>query len=126
MLGVVLSGVGALIGAVLWGGVALATGFEIRIIAWAVGLLAGLGMALGYRDGDGTIRGLVAAGMSLFGIVLGKVIILVGVLLPLMNIEDVDVQREWVAGAVADATIAGTRSQRCRRHSGCGVGPSTC
>ena len=44
LLGCVLSAVGALIGAAIWAGIAIATGYEIAWSAWGLGGAAGLGM----------------------------------------------------------------------------------
>jgi hypothetical protein len=73
-LGTALSAVGALIGAAIWFGVAMAVELEIGYVALAVGFLAGFGMMLGYNK-QNTLGGLVAAGMSLMGIVMAKILI---------------------------------------------------
>lgn len=71
LLGCTLSGVGAVVGAAIWLGIGVATNYEIGWIAWAIGFLAGAGMALGYRHYN-TRAGVVAASISLGGILLGK------------------------------------------------------
>lgn len=58
-IGCALSAAGAFIGAGVWYGVAMGTGYEIGYIAWGVGVLAGLGMKLGY--GNENLRGALAA-----------------------------------------------------------------
>lgn len=85
LLGIVCSAGGALIGAGIWFGVAYSTQYEIGWIAWGVGALAGLGMAIGSRSyGLGT--GLIAAGMSVVGIVAAKFAMFYAVFAPLLAI----------------------------------------
>lgn len=70
-IGCALSAAGALLAAGVWYGVAIKTGFEIGYIAWGVGLLAGLGMKIGY--GQENMRGALAAvTMAAFGILAAK------------------------------------------------------
>lgn len=70
--GALFSAIGALIGAGIWAGVAIGTGYEIGWIAWGLGGLAGLGMAYGHEDNDGTAAGITAAGISIVGILAAK------------------------------------------------------
>jgi hypothetical protein len=83
--GTIFSFLGALLGAIIWAAVAYFTGFEVGYIAWGLGGLAGLGMALGHEDSDGTVAGIIAACMSLGGIVAAKVLIIVIVLAALFH-----------------------------------------
>jgi hypothetical protein len=70
-IGCALSAGGALLAAGVWYGVAIGTGFEIGYIAWGVGLLAGLGMKIGY--GQENMRGAMAAMvMAAIGILAAK------------------------------------------------------
>jgi hypothetical protein len=75
--GTALSMVFAFIGAIIWAVVAIFTMREFGIIAWAMGGLAGFGMALGHDDDDGTTAGIIAAFVSLIGIVVAKILIVV-------------------------------------------------
>ena len=70
--GALYSAIGALLGAGVWAGVAVATNYEIGWIAWGLGALAGAGMALGHDDKDGTAAGITAAGISIAGILAAK------------------------------------------------------
>jgi hypothetical protein len=97
-LGVLFSCVGALLGALLWAGVAVTAGRELGIIAWGVGLLAGGGMAIGVGDRDGTLSGILAAAVSLGGIVLAKFLIVMWVVASL----SAGLKQEIVAGRLAD------------------------
>ncbi|MCA9235298.1 MAG: hypothetical protein KDA44_07490 [Planctomycetales bacterium] len=72
--GTLLSAAGALVGALVWAGVAYFLEAEIGYIAWGLGGLAGLGMAVGHRGGGGT-AGLIAAGMAIGGILAAKIFI---------------------------------------------------
>ncbi len=70
-IGCALSAGGALIGAGVWYFVLMSTGWEHGLIAWGVGLLAGLGMKIGY--GQENMRGaMVAMAMALMGILVAK------------------------------------------------------
>ncbi len=75
--GTLLSMAFALVGAAIWAAVAYLTDREFGIIAWGLGGLAGIGMALGHEDEDGTTAGIIAAFVSLFGIIAAKVLIIV-------------------------------------------------
>lgn len=61
---------GAFLGALIWAGIAYATGMEIGYVAWAVGGLAGGGMLLG--GGRGVGHAGIAAVLALVGIFGGK------------------------------------------------------
>ncbi len=77
MRGTMLSVVFALVGAMVWAVIAYLTQREFGFIAIALGGLTGFGMSLGHEDDDGTTAGIVAAFVSLFGIVAAKVLIIV-------------------------------------------------
>ncbi|MGD9724578.1 MAG: hypothetical protein AB7O59_04065 [Pirellulales bacterium] len=91
--GTLLSGVFTLVGAAIWAVVAYLTQREFAVIAWGMGGLAGMGMAVGHDDDDGTLAGIIAAFVSLFGIVAAKVLIIVVFI------------AAAVAGAVADLEL---------------------
>jgi hypothetical protein len=80
--GTLFSFIAAIIGAAIWTAIAAATGKEFSLVAWGLGGLVGFGMALGHDDEDGTFAGIIAAFMSLFGIVAAKVFIIVFVIAP--------------------------------------------
>lgn len=82
-LGCGLSAAGALVGAGIWFGVAYATHYEIGWIAWGVGVLAGLGMLFGYGKPD-VLGGLVAAGMAIGAIMLGKLLLFHSIFGPML------------------------------------------
>lgn len=75
--GAVLSAIGAALGAAVWFGVAVTTGFQLGLIAWGLGGAAGAGMSIGHDDNDGTLAGVIAAGISLLGILGAKFAIFV-------------------------------------------------
>lgn len=70
--GAIFSAIGAAVGAAVWVGVAIGTGYEIGWIAWGLGFAAGVGMAFGHEDDDGTTAGIVAGGVSIVGILGAK------------------------------------------------------
>jgi hypothetical protein len=71
MLGCLISGIGALVGAGVWCLIALITNREAGLVAWGIGVVAGLGMTLGYRR-QNNLAGVVAAGFSVAAILIGK------------------------------------------------------
>jgi predicted Zn finger-like uncharacterized protein len=75
--GTIFSFIGAMLGAIIWAVFAYLTMLESSYIAWGLGGLAGLGMALGHDDDDGTFAGIIAAFMSLVGIIAAKILIIV-------------------------------------------------
>ncbi len=62
------------LGAALWAGVVIGTGYEIGWVAWGVGLLVGLVVA-GVARSTSPGVGLAAAGLALAGLLLGKLLI---------------------------------------------------
>lgn len=70
--GAVFSAIGAVVGAAVWVGVAIAADVQLGWIAWGLGFAAGVGMAFGHEDDDGTMAGIVAAGISILGILGAK------------------------------------------------------
>lgn len=73
--GALFSAIGAALGAAVWVGIVLALGVESGWIAWGLGAAAGAGMAIGHEDDDGTMAGIIAAGISILGIMAAKFII---------------------------------------------------
>jgi hypothetical protein len=74
MLAAVLSAVG-------WALVGAGTGMEIGWLAWGVGVLCGFAVAVGWQDSD-MMPGVAAAGCAVFGILLGKFMLLYFVVIP--------------------------------------------
>ena len=64
--------VGAVIGAAVWAAVAYFAHYEIGIIAWGIGLLAGVGVAAGAKDDTSAATGVMAACIALAGVAGGK------------------------------------------------------
>ncbi len=107
VIGCTLSAVGALIGAGVWYGISTASGYEIGWIAWGVGVVAGLGMLIGYRDSN-SAAGMVAAGMAVLGIVAGKAMVFFWVAIPMLtgNTSDLEQQRDYVQTHITHEIIA--------------------
>ncbi len=98
MLGTIFSGIAALVGASVWFGIAMAADYQIGWIAWGIGGLCGYGMLKGY--GKANMRaGLVASGMSVFGIFLAKIALFVFIIQAVFtgNTNNVDLQRQFIA-----------------------------
>ena len=74
ILGLLGSIIGAFVGATVWCVITVLTNYEIGIIGWGLGGLAGLGMALGYRHAR-VAAGVTAAVIAVLGIVGAKVMI---------------------------------------------------
>ncbi len=72
-VGVLGSMLGALIGAAAWAVVAIATNYQLGIIAWGLGALAGYGMARGHREGR-VGAGIAAALVAVMGILAARVV----------------------------------------------------
>ncbi|MEW6198435.1 MAG: hypothetical protein AB1601_07210 [Planctomycetota bacterium] len=72
-VGLLGSLVGALIGAAVWAVVAIATNYQLGIIAWGLGALAGYGMARGHREGRAG-AGITAALVAILGILAARVV----------------------------------------------------
>lgn len=75
LIGVGLSGAGAMLGAAVWAVITIVTGYEIVWIAWGVGFTSGFGMAIAHNLSDGIddfFGGLIASIMAILGIVAGK------------------------------------------------------
>lgn len=65
-------GVAGLLGALVWGGVAYATQYELGILAWGIGVVVGIGVAVGAGDRTSGITGIGAAIIALGSVALGK------------------------------------------------------
>ncbi len=76
ILGCILSSVGALIGAAVWCLIAVLTDYEIGWIAWGLGILAGVGMTIGYEPKN-LRAGVTAACLAVVGIVCAKLMVFV-------------------------------------------------
>ncbi|MCP4589662.1 MAG: hypothetical protein GY842_02865, partial [bacterium] len=62
----------AVLGAVVWAVITSATGYEVGIVAWGIGLAVGIGAkAFG---GEGQVLGVVCAALALGSIFVGKVV----------------------------------------------------
>lgn len=73
-LALLASAGGAIAGGAIWGLVAIVTDYELGIVAWAVGWLAGLGVTM-FTERRGVVMGLAAAFLAVFGIFFGKFMI---------------------------------------------------
>lgn len=72
MYGLIGSAVGTSLGVGLWYGILVAAQREMAYIAWILGVLAGIGMYVGYRDRT-PFAGILAGAMSLVGIFAAKI-----------------------------------------------------
>jgi hypothetical protein len=104
--GFVLSGLGAFVAVGIWCAVEIITKIDVGIIALAIGALAGLGMAVGYRQSS-EAAGFVAAGLSALGILSAKVILFVFFFYVTLtgNTADIELQRMIVANRLADQSL---------------------
>ncbi|MCA8987316.1 MAG: hypothetical protein KDA78_06730 [Planctomycetaceae bacterium] len=115
-IGWILSGaIGALIGAGIWTGISVASGYEVGIIAWGIGGLVGFSVLLAAQDEANEITGIYAVLASIGSIMLGKVLTLyflistlIGGMTPfqpeinesymIMNIADEIIEKKEAAG----------------------------
>ena len=84
--GTAFSLIGAIVGALVWAGIAVATQYEFGLIAWGVGGLAGIGMALGHDDDDGLLAGVIAAACAIAGVIAAKLFIVLFLIMPMINV----------------------------------------
>lgn len=62
----------ALVGGVIWAIILVTTEYELGLIAWAIGGMAGYAVALPAKNSIGTKHQVIAVIASLIGIILGK------------------------------------------------------
>jgi hypothetical protein len=79
VMGILYSGIAAMIASVLWIVVAWATGYAIVYIAILIGVAAGIGMQAGHK-GQSQTGGFLAGCMTLVAIVFAKVVVLYAVM----------------------------------------------
>ena len=94
----------ALVGGALWAFASLATDYALSFLAWGVGSLAGLGMALGHQDDDGTLAGITSAVMAFVGCVFSKVLYFAIYLSAFLGMNSHELQ-EYGARIVAEEQI---------------------
>lgn len=82
--GCLVSFIGAMMGAFVWYIVAMFTHSEWGLIAWGLGGLAGVGMAVGYGHEE-ALGGICAAAIALVAIVIAKAAIFISILFPAIN-----------------------------------------
>jgi hypothetical protein len=64
--------VGAALGAGVWAAISYYTGFELGILAWGIGVVAGLGVRVSAGDAFGSQTGMIAVLTAALGILAGK------------------------------------------------------
>ena len=69
---IVGGGLAALLGGAVWAMIAIATDYELGLIAWGIGVAAGLGVVMFARGRRGVVLQGIAVGASVFGILVGK------------------------------------------------------
>jgi hypothetical protein len=72
LLWVIGGAVGGLIGAAIWAAIGYSTNYEVGWIAWGIGVLAGMGVRIAAGEADGKTPGVIAAGMAIASVLLGK------------------------------------------------------
>ncbi|HVM16151.1 MAG TPA: hypothetical protein VM290_01030 [Gaiellaceae bacterium] len=73
LLPAILAGVAAaVVGGIVWGLIVRFSEYELGIIAWGVGLLAGMAVAFAARGARGPVLAAVAVASALLGILIGK------------------------------------------------------
>ncbi|MCK4871712.1 MAG: hypothetical protein KAS72_03200 [Phycisphaerales bacterium] len=70
--GVLLSGLGGLIGAVIWAAVATSLNAEVKLVAVVVAALCGLGMRIGTAGQGGFMMGILAGVIAVFAVLIGR------------------------------------------------------
>lgn len=100
LIGCVFSAIAAAVGAGIWYGIAIGTGYEIGYVAWGIGLAAGAGMAYGSRSA-GVGGGAVAAVMATLSIVVAKLLIFNAVVAPAIG----ELRVEYAAAYLTDEAL---------------------
>ncbi|MFQ5411596.1 MAG: hypothetical protein ACE5EC_04840 [Phycisphaerae bacterium] len=97
ILGTVFSGLGAAVGGLSWFLAVYYANVQVGYIAWGIGVLAGLGMRLGYRNAN-VRAGLVAGVFGAMGVVGAKAVIFFIILSAIFtgNTDDVELKRLYV------------------------------
>ncbi|MCG8408230.1 MAG: zinc-ribbon domain-containing protein [Phycisphaerales bacterium] len=113
LLGFMLSAIGAAIGGAAWYFVAYYANVEVGYIAVGVGILAGIGMRLGYRT-ENTGAGVVASALAVLGIVGAKFVIFSMILSAQGPSDDPAKQRIFVKGKLTEEimTEQGVKGER--------------
>lgn len=70
--GIIGGVIGGAIGAAAWAAVSYSTNYELGILAWVVGVLVGIGCAIGFRGDQNEFSGGVAAVIAIAAILAGK------------------------------------------------------
>lgn len=107
VLGITLSALGALVGSTAWFFIVKFTGYELGLIAWAVGGLAGIGMYAGYRGTVSVSTGLIAAVVAVVAILAAKLAIFGFLIYAVLtgDTSDIDVQRQFVTIRMAHEAL---------------------
>ena len=92
---------GALIGAAVWAGIAVAAQFEVGYVAVLVGFLAGFGVKLGARTARGPALQVLAAGLAVIGLLAAKYMTLAYMFRDLASAEGVTLG--WFDGLITSA-----------------------
>ncbi|MBI1374052.1 MAG: hypothetical protein GC159_15130 [Phycisphaera sp.] len=90
--GTLYAAVGALVGAMIWYTVARATQYEVGWIAWIVGAVIGLGMAMGAGDKRSLREGMIAIALAIASIMFAKYLIYRAISGPEITDEEIVVQ----------------------------------
>ncbi|MCK4871713.1 MAG: hypothetical protein KAS72_03205 [Phycisphaerales bacterium] len=70
--GIIGGVIGATIGAAMWAAISYYTNYEVGIVAWGIGVLAGIGVRIGAGESLSGTTGILAAVIAILGVVGGK------------------------------------------------------
>jgi hypothetical protein len=82
---------GALVGAAVWAGIAIATNLEVGYVAVLVGFLAGFGVKMGARTQRGLLLQCLAAGLAVVGLLAAKYMLFAYTVVKLGHEQGVDI-----------------------------------
>ncbi|WP_339749963.1 hypothetical protein [uncultured Rubinisphaera sp.] len=110
IIGWVIGGcVAGFIGALIWGGIAYATGFEVGWIAWAIGGMVGFGVLMGAGENADTASGIVAVFIAIGSVFAGKIFAIWMFFMALMpavnNIEEFKASDSYMISEYADVIV---------------------
>ena len=85
----------AILGAAIWAGIVIGTGYEVGYVAWGIGILVGLGVTLSGSE-RGKVIGFSAGGLAMMGLIFAKLFIIQWSAVPQFKSEILaDSQLQW-------------------------------
>ncbi|HBS30033.1 MAG TPA: hypothetical protein DEB06_11440 [Phycisphaerales bacterium] len=97
--------IGGLLGASLWAAVTYFTNWEVGILAWLIGVLAGVGVRYAAKDALDDASGWTATAAALICVLLGKAAVVALILRVLTSSAGASIPEEVVVSYIADVVV---------------------